>query len=145
MEDSIHEALVVSNILTVSSDKSNFNLYNQFKYFVPSTQKFHAFPSQGEFYLVEWKIILLEKLPGTKGPYLIITDIEHIDFYKDNIRRYIPNALVTYITENSSDNSIYDILLKELYVEDTTLIRSSFVIMTDQSFRFKNKTHFDFL
>ncbi|KAL7718929.1 hypothetical protein QTN25_003875 [Entamoeba marina] len=55
MEDSIHEALVVSNILTVSSDKSNFNLYNQFKYFVPSTQKFHAFPSQGEFYLVEWK------------------------------------------------------------------------------------------
>ncbi|KAL7718930.1 Chromo domain-containing protein [Entamoeba marina] len=102
-------------------------------------------PDTPKYHILFLKFLELLFKKGTKGPYLIITDIEHIDFYKDNIRRYIPNALVTYITENSSDNSIYDILLKELYVEDTTLIRSSFVIMTDQSFRFKNKTHFDFM
>ncbi|BFU23321.1 hypothetical protein KM1_077490 [Entamoeba histolytica HM-3:IMSS] len=78
-----------------------------------------------------------------KGPHLIVTDESGIDFYKENIEKFIPNAYVTFINKIPKEEDMKEVLDNELYHTETDCLKCSFVVTTTLAFQFRVNVEFD--
>ena len=82
---------------------------------------------------------------GYKGPYLIVTDQERLDFWREAIMRFLPAVDVTYITSSFASSAYAETLTAVVYFPETDQVKSPLVVSTSYLTTFRPATEFDIL